>query len=261
MWQWWRGYRRRILSSKPLPEGWETIISHAIPFYELLTDNHRKLLGAKVQCFVAEKNWEGCNGLKLHDLHRVSIATQMAVMTLGLALEYFDKVLSILVYPTAYVAPARENVGGMVLEYQSTRAGEAWAGGPVIVAWDELEQTIERRLPSNVVIHEFAHQLDMQNGAHADGVPVLESVPFAERWLEVMHRDRERLASLCSNRQPSILDCYGASNQAEFFAVCSETFFQAPYQLKLEWPEVYDLLSQFYNLDWSPSAGPRAHFT
>ena len=197
--------------------------------------------------FVAEKNWEGCGGLQMTDEIRVTIAANVAILVLGFEQQYFDRVLSILVYPTAYVAQGKVySESGVVLEGDSAR-GETSYRGPIVLAWsDVLGGTRNRRHGSNVVLHEFAHQLDMLNGRNVDGTPELETDEQYQRWAQVFDEHYRRLVHDCQHGQPTLLDCYGATSPSEYFAVATEMFFMRP-QAFADWhPALYSLFSDFY---------------
>lgn len=217
-------------------------------FMSSLSERQQVKVRQSIQILVAEKNWEGCGGLALTDEHRVTIAAQMARMTLYFDEDYFDSVLSILVYPAAYLAKSQEQLsGGVIVEGSSGRLGEAWHRGPVILSWSEVLENVRDAYPQrNVVIHEFAHQIDMRNGSHADGFPPLESAQVAQQWSRIMPAAFEELAHICQMGIPNLLDCYGATNPAEFFAVASESYFEQPAELQYQWPEVFELLDAFY---------------
>jgi Mlc titration factor MtfA (ptsG expression regulator) len=247
LFNWLRTRRRQRIMARPFPEEWEWILETNAHFFERLNSNQQTHIRRAIQVFVAEKNWEGCGGQTMRDSHRVTIAAQMARMTLGLPAEYFDEVRSILLYPDAYLAKGQDMLGSTVVEGDSARLGEAWYRGPVILSWiDVLATGREENYGRNVVVHEFAHQLDMRNGRHADGVPPIESQELADRWLEVVERDYERLTEYCRSGVSTILDCYGTTNHAEFFAVASEAYFEQPRQLDFDWPELYEILQLFY---------------
>ena len=216
-------------------------------FFGALEPDEQQRVKAAIKIFIAEKNWEGCGGQVMQDVHRVTIAAQMARMTLGWNDEYFDEVRSILLYPGTYVAKSQDMIGSTIVEGASARLGEAWYRGPVILSWvDVLATGRDENYGRNVVIHEFAHQLDMRNGRHADGVPAIESLEVAARWTDVLQRDFARLTAYCQSGVQSILDCYGATNSAEFFAVASEAYFEQPQQLHFDWPELFAILQEFY---------------
>ncbi len=247
MFNWLRDLRRRRTVARPFPDDWERTLENNARFFDPLPSVQKDRLRNAIKIFVAEKNWEGCGGQAMHDTHRVTIAAQMARMTLGFNEEYFDEVRSILLYPDTYLAKSQDMIGSTVIEGNSARLGEAWYRGPVILSWvDVLATGREENYGRNVVIHEFAHQLDMRNGRHADGVPPIESKQLADRWLEVLHRDHQRLTEYCRSGIHTILDCYGATNPSEFFAVASEAYFEQPQQLLFDWPELHELLQQYY---------------
>lgn len=245
---WIRALRRRRLLQQPFPDSWKEILRNNARFVNGLDAASAQRLQRSIRILVAEKHWEGCGGLRIDDEHRVTIAAQIARMTLGFNNEYFPETQSILLYPDAYVATSQEQMGaGIVVESQSGRLGEAWYRGPVILSWQDVLATGRRQnFARNVVVHEFAHQLDMRNGRHPDGIPVIESAPFAELWQSTIAVELENLRTLCRQGVPNVLDCYGATSEAELFAVATEVYFEEPAELQREWPSLYRILSQFY---------------
>jgi Mlc titration factor MtfA (ptsG expression regulator) len=245
---WFKRRRRRQIRSRPFPEAWRQLLEQDVSFYRRLNETERAKLRTDLPIFVAEKNWEGCGGLILTDETKVTISAFVCLMTLGFEDEFFDHVKSILVYPTSYVAQGRTvTEGGLVIEGDSHREGEAWWRGPVIVAWDEaVECSRGESNGRNLVVHEFAHQLDMQNGQIVDGTPPLSSAEEFQRWQKVMNDEYEDLVERCTSGRHSLLDCYGATNIAEFFAVASETFFERPRALRIRHPALYEILQNYY---------------
>ena len=202
-----------------------------------------------LRVFIAEKNWEGCGGLVMTDEIKVTIAAHVAIMLLGLEHNYFPAVLSILVYPAAFQVPRRQMVGNVEVDEASGLLGEAWYRGPVIFSWKEVRR--EGRRPHsgrNVVWHEFAHQLDMLDRS-TDGTPPLANLEQRKRWQAVMTAEFDQLTSDARAGRPTLLDEYGATNEAEFFAVATECFFDLPGPLHDEHPELYSLLSEYYRQD------------
>jgi MtfA peptidase len=244
-------YASAAVGADGLFPGWEAALQRYAPFLRALSDQQRRKLRASIQILVREKFWEGCGGLTMTDEIKVTIAAHASRLTLGWQDEYFQHVKTILVYPDAYLAPSQDVVGpGVVLEGHSERVGEAWHRGPVILAWREVVASARHgRRAGNVVLHEFAHQLDMENGADADGLPILASPTLAARWEPVLQRHYEQLCWACQHGHRSTLDCYGATNEAEFFAVATEAFFENPHGLKHEMPELYDLFQEYYGQD------------
>lgn len=238
--------------SYPLPKEWQKILARNAAFRTQLDTATQKRLDLGIAAFVRDKYWEGCGGFELSDEHRVTIAAHALRITLGYEEDYFDDVQTILVYPSTYKAQAKENIGGgIIVEGKSARLGESWYHGPVILAWSDIEsQILHRGNPRNVIAHEFAHQLDYRNGPAADGVPPIESAEQATRWLDVMKREYEKLCQICQHRgRRSVLDCYGATNRAEFFAVATESFFEDANRLSSECPELFQEMMGFYQQD------------
>lgn len=249
--RWWKRRRRRRVLGRSFPAQWLETLETNVRMYSRLTDADKAAVANYVQIFVAEKNWEGCGGLIMTDEVRVTIAAQVAILVLGLADEYFDKVLSILVYPDAYVSPERtETASGLVLEKEVALEGEAWYRGPIVLSWaDVLAGAREGSSRSNLVLHEFAHQLDMLNGNSADGVPPMETTEMYQRWNRVMTQNFQQLIRDCESGRSSFLDCYAATHMSEFFAVVTETFFQSPVGLRNRHPDLYDAFRDYYRQD------------
>lgn len=248
---WFRHRRRKSLIAQPFSAAWLDVLHANVAIYGKLSADKQAKLQRYAQVFVAEKNWEGCGGLTMTDEVRVTIAALVAHLVLGFPeTQYFENVLSILVYPTAYVAPNHASYrSGVVTEADSARLGEAWYRGPVILSWTDVLAAGRRETAGNVVYHEFAHQLDMLNGGQTDGTPPLETREQDRRWLETNEREFETLVRQCERGHRPLIDCYGATNRAEFFAVTTETFFTQPAVLKQRHPELYAVLSEVYRQD------------
>ena len=215
-----------------------------------LSGHQRDRLQQWVVTFTSRKNWEGCGGLRLSDDMKLAVAGQVGLMVLGWDQPfYFDHVPSILIYPNAFIAPRKVSIGsGMHLEAEQALEGEAWYGGPVIVSWSDVLEPA-RGKPHNLVIHEFAHQLDMLNGESADGIPPLPDRRRIDRWQAVLEDARDQLSEACRNSRRTILDCYGCSSQSELFAVSCEAFFEAGSQLFDEYPLLYQELASLFRLE------------
>lgn len=246
--RWLRAHRRRKLLQTPFPTEWQEHVDEHVHHFARLDTTDQSKVRNSLRVFVAEKNWEGCGGLVMTDEIKVTIAAHMGILTLGFQNEYFDNVLSILVYPRAYVADEKESTAaGVVTEGQSAREGEAWYRGPVILSWSDVVTSGRgRNRGHNLVFHEFAHQLDMLNGQRADGVPPMNSNEQARRWIETMNAEFHKLKTACEHRRHTVLDCYGTKNEAEFFAVATEAFFEQPRQLKLHHGELFANLCEYY---------------
>ena len=253
MFRWLKIHRRKKLLAEPFPDAWRDAIERNVRLYGTLTADEQARVRNYVQVFAAEKNWEPCGGLVMTDEIRVTIAAQVGILVLGLSpIEYFDHVLSVLVYPDTYVAERSQSYrgGGVIEEGDSARLGEAWYRGPVILAWgDVLRESQGQRPGHNVTLHEFAHQLDMLNGRDGDGTPPLETADQGRRWVQVLEGRYQELVEACENGRPTTLDCYGATNTAEFFAVATELFFDRPDVMKRNLEDLYGLLCEFYRQD------------
>lgn len=251
LFSWLRNRRRKRLRNALFSPEWEAILSDNFHHDRSLSDAERVRLRRDIQVFIAEKHWEGVYGQAIDDEVRVTVAAQACYLVLGLDIGWYDRVQSILIYPDAYSAPQQFTVSGsFVIEGRSHRLGEAWYRGPVVLSWpDVLAGGRRERRTANLVFHEFAHELDMLNGRSADGTPPMETPAEAERWNATMSAEHRRLCQACRFGQPSLLDCYGTENRAEFFAVATETFFQHPVRLRRRHAELYEALSGFYQQD------------
>ncbi|MDG2051606.1 MAG: zinc-dependent peptidase [Myxococcota bacterium] len=255
---WLRDRRRRRITQQPFPEEWAAILSRNVPHSTQLNADEQSRLRDFIQVFVAEKNWEGCGGLELNDEIRVTISAQAGLLVLGRPHQYFRNVQSILVYPTTIVTPERTlshfTIPGVVPAAGIPILGEAHLGGPILLVWDRVKQNARHpEQGHDVVYHEFAHKLDMLDGA-ADGTPILGSRAETERWAHVCGEAFEKLRDKVQRGQGSFLDAYGATNEAEFFAVATEFFFDQSRQMKKQEPDLYAVLQDFYGQD--PAARP-----
>jgi Mlc titration factor MtfA (ptsG expression regulator) len=251
LFKWLTTRKRRRLSAQPFPDTWLQALHANFAHFKLLTPQEQLKLQKDLRILVAEKNWEGCRGLALTDEIKVTIAAQAALLVLGFENQYYAKLQSILVYPDAYVAPGQTITrGGLVLEGNSSRLGEAWYRGPVVFSWaDALAGGRNQADGNNLVIHEFAHQLDMQNGRNVDGTPDLSTESQYDRWQQVIHSEFERLQRDCANGHRTVLDCYGATDIGEFFAVSTECFFERPTAMKSYHPQLYEIFRDFFRQD------------
>ena len=239
--------RRRRLLAMPIADEWLTYLRSNVALYASLTDLEKERLRNDLRVFIAEKNWEGCGGITITDEIKVTVAAQACLLLLGIEHDYFSRVLSVLVYPTAYRNP-REHINrdGFVEEDRTGRVGEAWYRGPVVLAWDSvLKDAREPTLGRNVVLHEFAHQLDFSDGL-ANGTPVLKSQDQYTKWHSVMTAEYEKLIRDSEKGRVTFLDQYGATNPCEFFAVATEAFFTLPIQIQRRHPLLYKIFSEYY---------------
>ena len=246
---WFRRRRRAALKARPFPPEWLELLE-TLPFYRQLAEADRAELREHVSVFLEEKTFEGCGGQEITDEVRVTIAAQACLLLLHRETEYYPDLNSILVYPEAYEVEQREELpGGIVSEGNSVRLGESWLRGSVILAWDAVQAGYrDARDGQNVTLHEFAHQLDQEDGV-ADGAPVLESKGSYRPWARILSREFERLQEKVERGRRTTLDAYGATHPAEFFAVVTEVFFERPRRLRRKHPELYEQLRSFYAQD------------
>ncbi|MEP1214485.1 MAG: M90 family metallopeptidase [Marinobacter sp.] len=244
----YRNWRRERRLQQPFPGHWQKMLGAQVPVYNKLPPELRNQLEQHVQLFLAEKSFYGCDGFEVDDTVRVTIAGHACLLIVARDFSDFDEVSSILVYPDAYHVREVESDGIVVSESSQIRAGEASSRGQVVLAWAECEEgAINPSGHHNVILHEFAHQLDYLDGT-ADGAPPL-SGEQARQWQETMTRAYEDLRHSLRHHRKPWLDPYGATEPAEFFAVLTEAFFQRPDHLITEQPAVYKALCEFYRLD------------
>lgn len=257
MFGWWRRRRRARVRAQPVPDGWRATIERTVPYFRRLPPADQAELLAHVQVFLAEKRFEGCGGQAITDEVRLTIAAQACVLLLHQPEpDYFAGVSSILVYPHAYVAPrAVERLpDGTVVEGGGVRLGEAWRGGEVVLSWDDVVSgAADVRDGRNVVLHELAHALDHEDGA-GDGAPILPTRSRYVAWARVLSKEYAALRTAVERHRKTVIDAYGATNPAEFFAVITECFFEKPLALKKKHPELYAQLADYYRQD--PAALP-----
>jgi len=254
MFEWWRERRREKILQEPFPGELEAFLTRNVGHYGRLDDGERKRLRDLVQVFIAEKHWEGCGGLVLTDEMRVTIAAQACLLVLALPHRLYENVESIFVYPSTVVRP--EQKAGVFVQPRQVVAsgplalyGEAHLRGPVVLAWDRvLRDSRNKRDGHNLVYHEFAHKLDMLDGS-ADGTPPLLSHDERARWREVCERAYLDLRARTERGEATFIDEYGATSEAEFFAVVTEHFFDQPQALRREEPALYEVLTAFYRQD------------
>jgi Mlc titration factor MtfA (ptsG expression regulator) len=241
--------RARLLA-EPFPDTWHQFLNANVAVYRLLPQGTQESLHNTLRIFVAERRWEGCGGLTITDEIQVTIAAQACLLLLGMEHDYFSQVSSILVYPSGFqVDQHHAGHGGLIEEEGVPVIGQAWRRGPVILAWDEvLADGREAGHGHNVVYHEFAHQLDFQ-GDWPHTLGRAEMRELERRWNEVMTAEYERLIRASEQGRATLLDDYGATSPAEFFAVSTECFFELPVQLQRRQPRLYEILQLFYGQD------------
>jgi len=243
--------RRRRLRARPFPKKWLALIQRHVVFFPKLSAMDRAELLGHVQVLLAEKRFEGCGGLALTDEVRVTIAAQACLLLLHRKTDYFPGLLTILVYPSTYMVDEKRQVAEHVWEEGSTtRLGETGRRmGSLVLAWGAVKHgAADPSDGKNVVLHEFAHQLDYENHA-ADGVPELATREQQLAWSEVMRIEFASLRAADESGIPTLLDTYGATDPVEFFAVSVEAFFERPRALRAHHPKLYAELQKYFQQD------------
>lgn len=247
---WWRNRRRRKILASPMPEHWKTFLDQHVSQLSRLSPEQRELHYQRVQIFIQEKYWEGCNGFEITEEVQLLIAGQACLLTVGFASDCFDRLATVLVYPDTYVAKETlVNSIGVMTEGTSFRLGEAWNQGPIVLSWANVLEGAE--IPDdgeNVVFHEFAHYYDAID-REMNGTPPLNSEEAYQYWGEVMTREYDDLVDQLRHGHSRFINPYAATNPAEFFAVCSEHFFEQPLQMQEYSPELYETMKLFYRQD------------
>jgi Mlc titration factor MtfA (ptsG expression regulator) len=243
-------WRRSRLQQRPFPPLWRAILEQTVPFYVKLSPEERRRLQGQMQVFLTEKQFIGCAGLSVTEEMRVTIAAIACLLLLQDQGQYFPRLRSILLYPTAYRVKAMSAVDRFVVaEQQETRLGESWTSDQVVLAWEAIQRDVQHWQDGhNLVLHEFAHQLDQADG-QAEGVPVLARQTDYLTWSNVMAQAYQQLCQDVQRGRATVMDSYGTTNPAEFFAVATETFFERPLALRDRYPNLYQQLQQYYQLD------------
>jgi Mlc titration factor MtfA (ptsG expression regulator) len=243
-------WQRDRLMARPFPKSWLSIIESNLSMYRNLTSEQQKELQGYVQIFLKEKQFIGCLGLQITEEIKVTIAAIACLLLFGDRRTYFPNLRSILVYPTAYIV--NEIVMSdryIVEERRVARLGESWTKDQLVLSWEQVQQDVLNWQDGhNVVLHEFAHQLDQEDG-QAEGVPILPRALDYKVWSKVMSAEYLQLCDRVEQGKKTVMDGYGATNPAEFFAVATETFFEKPNLLSQKHPDLYELLQRYYRLD------------
>jgi Mlc titration factor MtfA (ptsG expression regulator) len=225
-------------------------VEDGLPFLDNLAQADRSWLREMALKFIAQKEWSGAQGLALTQDIQLSIALQACLPVLNLGLDSYRGWVGVIVYPGDFVIQRRlMSEDGVVHEFDDNVAGEAWEGGPVLVSWFDRAEDADGM---NVVIHEFAHKLDMLNGP-PDGLPPLHEGMHRQAWIDAFEPAYLDFCNRVDAGEDTTIDPYAAEHPAEFFAVTSEVFFEVPALLRAEYPAVYEQLRQFYRQD--PAAG------
>ena len=252
----WRRFRRRKLFEIPISAGYREILQRNVPVYRRLPPELREQLHGHVNVLLNEKRFAGCAGQQITDEIRVTIAGHASLLLLNHPdPAYFPDFTSILVYPDTYVADEITYDGEVEIHERVARAGESWHRGPVILSWRDIVHGISGTQDDgmNVILHEFAHKLDEQNG-DTEGLPVLGDEADYDEWARVLGREFAALEESVESGSDGLLDDYALHSPAEFFAVATEVFFEKSREMKRMLPELYAQLGKYYRID--PAAWP-----
>ncbi len=256
--------RRRKWLAQPIPAEWDAWLRLNVWQYVHLDEARQRRVREAVCVLFHEKDWVGGNRLVVTDEMRVTIAGQAALMTLGFERQwYFDRLKSIIIYKGVYSATPQATtdliMGGFNLpeEQFDTRLGESWQGGPIVLAWQAvLREGRNPRARRCVVMHEFAHHMDGLDGT-TDGAPPISDFKFEKEWYRITTAEYDRLVQRAQVGERTLLDKYGATNHAEFFAVTAECFFTQPHELAREHSDLYSALVRLFGQDpceWLPAS-------
>ncbi len=256
-------WRRERLRRRPFPAAWRAIVRQRVPQVARLPADLQLQLKRHMQVFLAEKRFVGCAGLVITDEVRVTIAAQACLLLLNRHTDYFARLREILVYPGSFVVDSvRGDASGVLHQRREARAGESWTQGQVVLSWDDaLDGAARPDDGRNLVIHEFAHQLDQEKG-HANGAPWIGGAVGRARWARVLGEAFTRAQAQARNdatehasndtAEPPVaplIDPYGLTDPAEFFAVVSEVFFERPRALAEQYPHLYQAFRGLYRVD------------
>ncbi|MGZ8288752.1 MAG: M90 family metallopeptidase [Telluria sp.] len=258
-------WRLRKALRQPMAQEHIDILDANIPVYRKMAPELKQQLHKLVQQFLYQKRFVGCAGQEINDEVRVLIAGQACMLLLNRHSRVYPGLETVLVYPSSFMVPRKQvDDAGVVTEARQDLLGESWGDGRVVLSWDHVVHGAHNwTAGQNVVLHEFAHQLDSESGSN-NGAPWLGDRARYRRWSEVLSRDFANLRVDAMYRQQSVLDHYGASSPAEFFAVATEAFFAKPYEMAGRHPQLFAEFHEYYRVDpreWqaAPIAEPE-HF-
>ncbi|MCG6137615.1 MAG: zinc-dependent peptidase [Nostoc sp. LLA-1] len=242
--------RRNRIKRRSFSPLWNAIIENHLPIYHELSPDERRRLQGHIQVFLAEKQFIGCGGLQVTTQMKVTIAAVACLLLLNERGKYFPKLRSILIYPGTYFVNQTVATGNYVVEERrEARLGESWTQDQVILSWSQVKQDTDNwKDGHNVVLHEFAHQLDQEDRT-ANGVPILQRESDYAIWAQVMTAEYQQLCHDFQRKAKTVMDGYGTTNPAEFFAVATETFYEKPRQLQRQHQALYEQLQRYYQLD------------
>jgi Mlc titration factor MtfA (ptsG expression regulator) len=247
---WIPRWRLRRALAAPFPEEWAGLLEGNIQVYRQLPGPLRQQLRRLIKQFLHQVHFTGAGGLEITDEIRVTIAAEACMLILNRPTGVYPGLRYIIVYPTTFVVEREDYDEAGVVELGAHELlGESWEEGKVILAWDSVLHGSRNFVDGqNVVLHEFAHQLDAEFGGH-DGAPLLGGDSSYSNWAAILSEEFEELQERSRRGRRSLLDEYGATHPAEFFAVATETFFEKPRQMAKHHAELFAALQDFYRVD------------
>lgn len=244
-----RKKRRSRLLGTPLPDEHRQVLDCNLPLYRRMPTELRDQLHGIVNVLLDEKQFIGCGGLQVTDEMRVTIAGHASLLLLNRPGDFYPGFTSILVYPDTYFADEITYDGDVEVHERVERVGESWHRGPVVLSWQDILHSLSTHGGGmNVILHEFAHKLDEQNG-ETEGLPVLHDDDHYPEWTEVLGREFAALTEAVASGTDTILDDYATTSPAEFFAVATEVFFENARRMREDLPELYGQLQRYYAID------------
>nr|CAA6830501.1 MAG: Unknown protein [uncultured Thiotrichaceae bacterium] len=246
----WPRYRLKQALAQPFPTEWRRILQKNLPIYRRMPTDLQLQLKRGIQQFIHEKHFSGHSGLEVTDEMRVTIAASACLLLLNRKSSVYPGLRYILVYPNAFMV-GRESLDEAGLPGTNYRSllGESWSTGKVILSWEDvLRGNLDFSDGANVALHEFAHQLDHATGS-TNGAPFVGGRASYRRWARVLTEEFEKLQQAAYRGDQTLLDHYGATEPAEFFAVVTETFFELPQLMKEEHPALFEQLQKYYRVN------------
>ena len=249
-WFLWPRYKLTRAIEEPFPDAWRKTLMHNFPVYRRMPADLQLQLKQRIKQFIHEKNYIGCAGFEITDEVRVTVAASACLLLLNRETDVYAGLHYILVYPDAFLVQREAlDPAGLQTMKQSGVLGESWSNGKVILSWqDVLKGNKNFSDGSNVALHEFAHQLDHETGA-TNGSPALGGAARYERWAAVFTEEFKRLQHAAYQGDRTLIDQYGATEPAEFFAVVTELFFEKPAQMAAQHSSLFNELQGYYQVD------------
>ncbi len=245
-----RRKKRQEIANQPFPKEWRNILRKNLSFFYKMPTDLQLQLKDKMKVFLSEKTFTGHQGQDITDEVKVTIAAQACLLLLNRNTDFYPFLQTIAIYPAAFITN-RSSQDGSGVHQRDSRVilGESWNRGKVILSWkDSASGGADFEDGHNLVIHEFAHQLDGESGT-TNGAPPLSKEQNYDKWSNTLSAEFEKLRQQAQRGEPTLIDKYGATNPAEFFAVTSEVFFERPKDLRNQHSELYQQFKQFYNVD------------